>query len=148
MKRWFARVGFVVLLQVLCGCMGARHAWAPQPVATPQVRIDPQEIYRQKNRLWVRVTFTNLTSNMLIVNRDAVYLQLDTGQILGRSSGSTTRHEPYAVAAHSSHRVWVDFKDRAIIDSTSARILWKDAVRDVAGHAIHIPPMQVTALWR
>jgi len=126
--------------------MGAKHAWSPTPVATPHVRIDPQQIFRQKNRIFVRVTFTNLTSNMLVVDRDAVTLQLYTGQVLRRSSGSTTRHEPYVIAAHASHPVWVDFKDDSILNSTSARVLWSEAVRDMAGHAIQIPPMQTTAL--
>ena len=126
MKRALAILLFVVALG---GCLGAKQTWSAQPVATAEVRITPQEIYRRKDRLFVRVTVTNLTTENLTVDRDAMSLQLEGGRVLGRSSGMTTLHHPYNLPPNAAHSIYVDFKDDGIDEATrSANVIWKGAV--------------------
>lgn len=143
------RLGLAILLAAaapaMTGCMGSKHAWAAQPVATEETRVIPQEIYRRKNRLFVRVTFTNLSQSYLTVDRDAVTLQLDSGRILGRSAGMTSLHKPYELPPNASHSIYVDFKDDDIDeDRAAANVIWTGAIFDGA-RQIQVPPTPVYA---
>ena len=145
MKRLLAFILLASLAVVVGGCLGSKQAWTAQPVATAEVRISPQEVYRRKDRLFVRVTFTNLTKENVTVDRDGISLQLEGGRILGRSSGMTTLHHPYNVPPNAAHSIYVDFKDEEIDEATtSANILWKGAVF-AGAREIAIPPTPVRA---
>ncbi len=145
MKRVHAIVVVLSLLAVLTGCLGAKQSWSAQPVATAEVRISPQEVYRRKDRLFVRVTFTNLTGENMTVDRDGISLQLEGGPLLGRSSGMTTLHKPYNVAPNQAHSIYVDFKDDGIDEATSAaNVIWKGAVF-AGAREVAVPPTPVRA---
>lgn len=137
-------LGLLLLLSILPACMGSKHTWRATPVMTEEVRIIPQEIYRRKDRIFVRVTMTNLGQSMLTVDRDAVTLQLDNGRVLGRSSGMTTLHKPYDLPPGRSHSIYVDFKDEDIdAHARAANVFWTGAVFDGA-RQLQIPatPLQ------
>ena len=135
----------VALTAVLAGCLGTKYAWSSAPIATSEVRIVPQEVYRRKDRLFVRVTLTNLSSSTLTVDRDAMTLQLDTGRILGRSVGMTSLHKPYSLPPGAAHSIYVDFKDDDIHeDRGSANVIWSGAVFD-GGREVQIPPTPLRA---
>jgi len=128
---------FVALLLLsssllVTGCMGSKHAWRAQPIATEEVRVVPQEVYRRKNRLFVRATFYNLGSSWLTVDRDAVSCQLENGHVLARSAGTTTLHKPYSIPPGGVHSVYVDFKSEDIEDVGAAHVFWTGAVYDGA----------------
>lgn len=144
MKRVLS-LALLVLTLTLGGCLGAKEGWSAQPIATAEVRITPQEVYRRKDRLFVRVTFTNLTQENVTVDRDGISLQLDGGVLLARSSGTTTQHHPYTVPPNGAHAVYVDFRDEAIDEALGgANVVWKGAV--FAGkREIVIPPTPVRA---
>ncbi|AKU96299.1 hypothetical protein AKJ09_02963 [Labilithrix luteola] len=145
MKRLALAILLATAAPAMTGCLGSKHSWAAQPVATEETRIVPQEIYRRKNRLFVRVTFTNLSPSYLTVDRDAVTLQLDTGRILGRSSGTTSLHKPYELPPNASHSIYVDFKDEDIDeDRAAANVIWTGAVFDGA-RQVQVPSTQVYA---
>src|SRR5688572_11875407 len=109
MKRLFTALLLAAL--ALGGCLGSKQSWTAQPVATAEVRISPQEVYRRKDRLFVRVTFTNLTRENITVDRDGISLQLEGGRVLERSSGTTTLHHPYNLPPNAAHAIYVDFRD-------------------------------------
>ena len=137
----------VVLASLAClaGCLGAKQTWTAQPVATSEVRITPQEVYRRKDRLFVRVTLTNLTGENITVDRDGISLQLEGGPLLGRSAGMTTQHNVYTIIPNGAHAVFVDFRDEGIDDATSAAsVIWKGAVH-AGARELAIPPTPVRA---
>ena len=142
MRRFFLTLFFVV---VMCGCLGSKQGWSAQPVSTAEARIVSQEVYRRKNRLFVRVTYTNLTRETVSVDRDSVQLQMPGGRILGRSSGMTTQHHPYNLHPNEAHSIYVDFMDDDINeDLDAANVLWKGAVFAGARELV-IPPTPVRA---
>lgn len=144
MKRLLAVI-LVASVVVLAGCLGSKEGWTAKPVATAEVRISPQEVYRRKDRLFVRVTFTNLTKENITVDRDGISLQLEGGRVLERSSGMTTLHHPYNVPPNAAHSIYVDFKDDGIDEATSsANVIWKGAVF-AGAREIAIPPTPVRA---
>lgn len=111
----------------LVGGCGSKHAWIAQPVATEEVRIVPQDVYRRNNRLYVRVTVWNLGKAPLVVAREHVQVQLVTGRVVG-----VTSRKSYTVEPGASQAVFVDFKDDDIKDATVAEIFWTGAVFDGA----------------
>jgi hypothetical protein len=123
----------------LAGCMGAKERWRAAPVMTQEVRVVPQEIYRRKDRLFVRVTLWNLSMAPLTVDRDGVTAQLSNGAVLGRSSGLTTLHKPYTLPPGATQSIYVDFRDPAMEDAVAANIFWTGAVWDGA-RQIEVPP--------
>jgi hypothetical protein len=140
-------VAAALFAPLLGGCIGSKHTWRAMPVATEEVRVSPQEVYRRKNRLFVRVTMTNLSPSWLTVDRDAVSLQLDSGAVLGRSSGMTSRHKPYEIAPGRSHSIYVDFMDEDIDEHARAgHVFWNGAVFDGA-RQVAIPPTPVRARY-
>jgi hypothetical protein len=144
MKRVLAVV-LLSLAVVLGGCLGSKQTWTAQPVATAEVRIAPQEVYRRKDRIFVRVTLTNLTKENITVDRDGVSLQLEGGRVLGRSSGMTTQHHPYTVVPNGAHSVYVDFRDDGIDEGTNAaNVVWKGAVY-AGARELAIPPTPILA---
>lgn len=144
MKRPLAIIFLLVTLAV-GGCLGSKQTWSAQPVATAEVRITPQEVYRRKDRLFVRVTVTNLTQENITVDRDAISLQLEGGRVLERSSGMTTQHHPYTLAPSAAHSIYVDFKDDGIDEATSAaNVIWKGSAF-AGARELAIPPTPVQA---
>src|SRR3954471_24337045 len=144
MKRSLAVILMAVAV-LLGGCLGSKQNWSAQPVATAEVRISPQEVYRRKNRVFVRVTLTNLTHENITVDRDGVSLDLGGGRVLGRSSGMTTQHHPYTVPPNGAHSVYVDFMDDGIDEGTAgANVVWRGAVF-AGARELAIPPTPVQA---
>lgn len=121
---------------LVTGC-GSRHAWIAQPVATEEVRIVPQDVYRRNNRLYVRVTLWNLGRSPLVVARENVQVQLATGRVVGVASRKT-----YTVEPGASQAVFVDFKDDDIKDATIAQVFWTGAVFD-GDRVVMIPATSV-----
>lgn len=121
-------VAFFVV--ALSGCLGSKHTWRGSPVITEEVRVVPQEIYRRKDRLFVRVTVYNLSRVPLTVDRDGVTAQLANGEVLARSSGTTTQHRPYTIYPGETHSVYVDFRGEGVEDAGGANIFWTGALWD------------------
>ncbi|MDB4943366.1 MAG: hypothetical protein JWP97_2900 [Labilithrix sp.] len=145
MKRLVAALFAVLVLTSLTGCLGAKQSWTAQPVATAEARIAPQEVYRRKNRLFVRVTYTNLSNENVTIDRDAVSLQLASGRVAGRSSGTFTQHHPYTLPPNAAHSIYVDFQDEEIADGMqSGAVLWNGAIF-AGAREVHLPPTPVTA---
>ncbi len=128
----------------LSGCLGAKHPWSAGTVLTEEVRVIPQEVYRRKNRLYVRVAFVNLGQVPLLISRDLVKAQLNTGALLDRSTGLTSTHKAYTLQPGGTQDVYVDFKHDAILNASSAYVFWTGAVFDGA-REVPIPatPVQV-----
>ncbi len=141
-----ARVLFaaIALTFFLSACLGAKQSWRATPIATAEVRIVPQEVYRRKDRLFVRVTITNLSQETLTVDRDAVTAQLDSGRVLARSSGMTTLHKPYELYPGQAHSIYVDFKDGDIDEhARAANVFWTGAVF-AGARSVQIPATPLT----
>jgi hypothetical protein len=135
-------VGLVAITSA--GCLGAKESWRTQTVTSAEARVTPQEIYRRKDRLYVRVNYTNLGAEPVTIDRDAMTLQLANGRTIPRSTGTTTTHTIYTLPPNGAHAVFVDFKDDAIERERSATVLWKGAV--FAGkREVEIAPTVVTA---
>jgi hypothetical protein len=134
-----------LLLAFVTGCLGAKQTWSAQPVSTAEVRITPQEVYRRKDRLFVRATVTNLTNENITIDRDGISLQLEGGPLLGRSTGMTTLHNVYTLPPNAAHSVYVDFRDELIDESTAgASVVWRGAVH-AGRRELAIPPTPVRA---
>ena len=112
-------------------CLGAKESW------------QALTIYRRKDRLFVRVTYTNLTPETVTVDRDAMTLQLPNGRVVPRSLGSTTTHTVYTVPPNGAHAVFIDFRDDELEKAHSATVLWNDAVH-AGTREIAVPPTPVT----
>ena len=119
--------------------MGSKHAWIGTPVVTEEVRIVPQDIYRRKNRLYVRVTMWNLGKSPVVVDRDQVQVQLVGGRVLERSGRS---RKVYTVQPGSAQSLYVDFKDDALDGGGAAQVFWTGAVFD-GGRQLLIPATDV-----
>lgn len=146
-RRFWLLLVVLSAVTSLTGCLGAKHAWRAEPVVTEEVRVLPLEAYRRKNRLFVRVTLFNLTKVPLIVSRDSVRAQLDTGTVLDRSVGITSLHKPYTVQPGAAQRIDIDFRNDAILMAGAANVFWTGAVFDGA-RQLMIPatPVRVNGL--
>lgn len=148
MRRSLARLSVVAAVAVAAlastGCIGAKHTWRAQMVTSPEARISPQEVYRRKDRLFVRVTYTNLSTETVTVDRDALQLQLANGRLLGRSTGMTSTHPIYSIPPNGAHSIYVDFRDEVLEEEHSAALVWKSAVF-AGSRELAIPYTPVTA---
>lgn len=126
------------------GCLGSKQPWSATMVASPEARITPQEVYRRKDRLFIRVTYTNLSSETVTITRDALSLQLSSGRVLPRSVGMTSRHGAYTLPPNGARAVFVDFRDDEIETAQSANLLWNGAVF-AGAREIQVPPTPVSA---
>lgn len=124
-------------------CLGAKENWQAQTITSADVRVSPVEVYRRKDRLFVRVTYTNLSPETVTVDRDAMTLQLANGRVIPRSLGSTTTHTVYTVPPNGAHAVFVDFRDGELETEHAATVLWNDAVH-AGARKIDVPPTPVT----
>jgi len=124
-------------------CLGAKESWQALTITNADLRVAPVEVYRRKDRLFVRVTYTNLTPETVTVDRDAMTLQLPNGRVVPRSLGSTTTHTVYTVPPNGAHAVFIDFRDDELEKAHSATVLWNDAVH-AGTREIAVPPTPVT----
>jgi hypothetical protein len=124
-------------------CLGAKESWQAQTITSADVRVSPVEVYRRKDRLFVRVTYTNLSPETVTVDRDAMALQLPDGRVIPRSLGSTSTHTVYSVPPNGAHAIFVDFRDEGLEKEHSATVLWKGAVH-AGTREVEVPPTPVT----
>lgn len=124
-------------------CLGAKETWQAQTITSADVRVSPVEVYRRKDRLYVRVTYTNLSAETVTVDRDAMTLQLANGRVIPRSLGTTTTHTVYTVPPNGAHAIFVDFRADELEKEHSATVLWKGAVH-AGTRELDIPPTPVT----
>ncbi len=72
-------------------------------------------------------------------------MKLDSGRILGRTSGTTSLHKPYELPPNGSHSIYVDFKDDDIDEErAAATVIWTGAVFD-GPRQVQVPPTPVYA---
>lgn len=151
MRRLLARVSVFVSVVVVplaafssAGCLGSKQTWRSQTVTSAEARISPLEVYRRKDRLFIRVTYTNLSNEMVTVDRDALQLQLENGRLLGRSTGTTSTHATYSIPPNGAHSIYVDFRDDDLEYERNAALVWKSAVF-AGSREVMVPYTPVTA---
>lgn len=100
----------LMFLALIAGC-SQRVALYAAPTTYPSgVNVRLQQAYYKGDRLYVEMYVMNGTPQSILVDRDGMSLKLPSGQALPRSSGMTTLHKPYAIAAGMGHQVFVDFR--------------------------------------
>lgn len=148
MRSLLARVSLVAVVAVAglssTGCLGSKQTWRSETVTSPEARVSPQEVYRRKDRLFVRVTYTNLSAETVTVDRDALQLQLANGRLLGRSTGTTSTHAIYSIPPNGAHSIYVDFRDDDLESERNAALVWKSAVF-AGSREVIVPYTPVTA---
>jgi hypothetical protein len=92
------------------GCGPRRDLIAEPQIVGNTIYVKVKEAYIMGGRVWVKTWMKNQTKQSIIIDRDGMQLRLDDGEVLERSSGSTTQHTPYQVAAGIGRDVHVDFQ--------------------------------------
>jgi hypothetical protein len=100
---------FALSLSSLTGCGGHKEYMHAQAVTSPDITVQPLEIWIGGKKLWVRVNVQNNSKSVVVVNRDAMTAHLGNGRTVGRAMGSYTQHEPYNIMPGSFHPVYVEF---------------------------------------
>lgn len=101
---------------LLAACVRASF-FAPPATLAGTLQVRTFEAFARDDRFYVKTVITNVGPQPVIIDRDGFALRLPNGQVLPRSSGTTTQHKPYALAPGQSHEVFVDFRAGYAIDN-------------------------------
>ncbi|MFO0678376.1 MAG: hypothetical protein U0169_17700 [Polyangiaceae bacterium] len=104
----FFLVSMAAFVPALSGC-GKKAMWRTFPAQGELVSISPMQAYVQGKRLYVRVTVVNRSNEPVTIIRDAVRVVLPDARVIGRSTGSSSTHNPYYVPSGGAQQVYVDF---------------------------------------
>ncbi len=75
------------------------------------VIVQPENVWIDRHKLWVRVEVINQGDEHIVVNRDAIVARLPSGQIVDRAMGRTTVHATYVIPPKASRAVYVEFAE-------------------------------------
>jgi hypothetical protein len=106
-KALAAAALLLALSQPACG--SRVYLSAPQATLSSTLQVRTFDAYAKGDRIFVKMIVTNVSPQPIVLDRDGFALKLPSGEILPRSSGSTTQHKPYPLAPGEGRDVFVDF---------------------------------------
>jgi hypothetical protein len=111
----------VALAQSACGSRVPLAA--PQATLAGVVQVRTFDAYARGDRIYVKTVIVNVSPQPIIIDRDGFALRLPGGEVLPRSSGTTTQHKPYPLAPGQGRDVFVDFHASHDLESTPSALL-------------------------
>jgi predicted small lipoprotein YifL len=112
---------FAALLLPACG--SRVPLYAPQATLASVVQVRTFEAFAHGDRIFVKTVITNISGQPIVIDRDGFALKLPGGEVLPRSSGTTTQHKPYMLAPGEPHEVFVDFRAAHDLDRVPSALL-------------------------
>jgi hypothetical protein len=113
-------LGAALLLLAACARV---PFFAPEATLANVVQVRTFDAFARDERLYVRTVITNVSSAPIVIDRDGFALKLPSGEVLPRSSGTTTQHRPYPLPPGASHEVFVDFRSPYALDTIAGAVL-------------------------
>lgn len=118
MRRGFLATVAAGLLYLVTACGGGnglpdrvQYAAPPMSVLMGNVGAQFQLAHGEDDVLKVRFFITNMSNQVLIVNRDGFGLRLPDGRVLQRRG---MNHAPYFIQPGQGHNVWVNFEEKGL----------------------------------
>ena len=103
--------GLLVAAAFGCGGPEIRFAAPPQAILQGGVNVTFQRAEADDDSLMVRFYITNISDQIMMVNRDGFGLRLPSGQVLQRRG---MNQQPYQIAPGQGHEVWVKFEEEGL----------------------------------
>ena len=103
-----AAAGLLVAAAFGCGS-DMRFVGPPMAMLQGGVSAQLQKAWADDETLEVRFYVTNMSNQMMYVNRDGFALRLPTGEVIQRRG---MMQEPYLIPPGMGHNVWVKFEEK------------------------------------
>lgn len=104
------RLALAFSLSLVAACGPGKEMLQAQPLDAGGIKVMPEQVYVDDDKLFVRVTVLNGTQQMITVMRDQIDAKLPDGNVIHRSQGSFSTHQPYMIPPGGAHAVYVDFQ--------------------------------------
>jgi hypothetical protein len=108
MKPHHRLLAFFAVLALVACTKSYLHA---EVAHAEEVVVQPENVWIDRHKLWVRVEVINQGDEHLVVNRDAIVARLPSGQVVNRAMGRTSIHATYVIPPNTSHAVYVEFAE-------------------------------------